>query len=146
MKAAVVRQKGGPFLIEDANVDEPRDDEVLVKIKAAGICHSDISCRDQIFPALLPQVFGHEGAGIVEKVGASVTQLKKGDHVLLTFDSCGECSSCESNLHPYCDHFDVLNASGGRQDGSTALSGDQVFLVKAVLPNTPLLKKVTLYP
>lgn len=122
MQAAVVRQVGGPFCLEQVNISNPRDDEVLVRMKAVGICHSDVSCRDQIFPAILPQVFGHEGAGIVEQVGRDVAGLLVGDHVVLTFNSCGRCDNCCSDMPAYCDDFDQLNASGARPDGSSALS------------------------
>jgi len=122
MKAAIVRPNSANFSIEDIGIGGPRDDEILVNMKAVGICHSDISCRDQIFPAKLPQVFGHEGAGVVESVGASVKSLQIGDHVVLTFNSCGECANCDSSMPAYCYDFDRLNVSGGRPDGSSALS------------------------
>jgi len=122
MLAAVVNRKGGPFSLEPVKIEEPREDEILVKMKAVGICHSDICCRDQIFPAVLPQVFGHEGAGIVEQVGSKISRLKPGDHVVLTFNSCGHCPSCDTDMPAYCRDFDQLNASGSRIDGSSALS------------------------
>jgi len=122
MQAAIVRQAGGPFSLEQVVADVPRDNEVLVKIKAVGICHSDISCRDQVFPAKLPQVFGHEGAGVVVQVGEKVSRLQAGDHVVLTFNSCGSCANCRADMPAYCYDFDQLNASGGRVDGSSALS------------------------
>lgn len=128
MHAAIVRQKGGPFQLEEVSIESPRNDEILVQIKAAGICHSDISCRDQIFPAKLPQVFGHEGAGVVVSVGSQVKGLATGDHVVLSFDSCGDCHYCKAELSSYCDQFDVLNAFGGRLDGSSALSVDDKLI------------------
>ena len=70
--AAVIREKSGPFSIEQLQLDEPKDDEVLVRIVGAGVCHTDLVCRDQYFPVPLPSVFGHEGSGVVEKVGARV--------------------------------------------------------------------------
>jgi len=84
--AAVVREKGGAFILEHAQLDQPRPNEVLVKIIGTGICHTDMSVRDQqaLFP--LPAVFGHEGAGIVEQIGSEVTRVVPGDHVVLSFD------------------------------------------------------------
>ena len=74
--AAVVRNKGGPFTIEKLRMGEPRDDEVLVRIVATGMCHTDMIVRDQMYPVPQPIVLGHEGAGVVEKVGPSVTKVK----------------------------------------------------------------------
>ncbi len=122
MRAAIVRNKGGPFEIETVELAAPRDDEILVQIKAVGICHSDISCRDQVFPAKLPQIFGHEGAGVIIAVGNKVDSLNVGDHVLLTFNSCGSCANCEAGAVSHCYDFDNINASGGRADGSCAVS------------------------
>jgi aryl-alcohol dehydrogenase len=72
MRAAVVREKGGPFIIEQLQLEEPRDDEVLVRIVATGMCHTDMVVRDQVYPVPLPIVLGHEGAGVVEHIRSSV--------------------------------------------------------------------------
>ena len=72
IKAAVVREKSGKFLIEEIDLDNPRDDEVLVRMTASGICHTDLVAREQYLPFPLPAVLGHEGAGVVEKAGAKV--------------------------------------------------------------------------
>ena len=93
-RAAVVRQKGGPFTVEDVAIAEPAADQILVKIVAAGMCHTDLTIRDQNYETMLPMVLGHEGSGIVEKVGANVTKVKPGDHVVLTFHTCGHCHNC----------------------------------------------------
>ncbi|HLZ20007.1 MAG TPA: alcohol dehydrogenase catalytic domain-containing protein, partial [Smithellaceae bacterium] len=90
--AAVVREKGGPFIIEDVELDDPRPDEILVRMVATGICHTDVTLRNN--PLTLPIVLGHEGAGIVEKVGACVTKVKPGDAVVLSYVYCGHCSNC----------------------------------------------------
>ena len=82
INAAVVREKGGRFSYEEVTIAEPRENEVLVKIAGVGMCHTDLVCRDQFYPVPLPCVFGHEGSGFVEKVGASVTKVKVGDHVV----------------------------------------------------------------
>src|ERR1700685_4627186 len=81
--AAVVRNKGGTFTIEKLSMGEPRDDEVLVRIVATGKCHTDMILRHQMYPVPQPIVLGHEGAGIVEKVGPDVTKVKPGDHGVL---------------------------------------------------------------
>jgi aryl-alcohol dehydrogenase len=84
-KAAVVRRKGGPFQIETLMIDQPRADEILVRIVATGMCHTDIVIRDQVYPVPLPIVLGHEGAGVVERVGSAVHKVGPGDHVVLSF-------------------------------------------------------------
>ena len=99
-----------------------------VRIVAAGICHTDLAARDQHLPVPLPSVLGHEGAGIVEKVGARVTKVKPGDHVALSWMYCGVCPSCKSGNDPYCHNFLALNFGGVRPDGTTTMSmGDQVI-------------------
>lgn len=118
-QAAVVREKGGAFLIEEVRVEAPLPDEVLVRIVAVGICHTDVIMRDQYFPYPLPGVFGHEGAGVVEAVGSNVTTVVPGDHVVLSFMSCGECGRCAAGEPAYCENFVSLNLGGQRADGST---------------------------
>ena len=82
--AAVVRKKGGPFRVETLTLEEPRPDEALIRIVATGMCHTDMVARDQLYTVPLPVVLGHEGAGIVERVGSSVKKIAPGDHVVLT--------------------------------------------------------------
>jgi aryl-alcohol dehydrogenase len=125
LKAAVVRRKGGPFHIETLLVDEPRADEVLVRIVATGMCHTDIVIRDQVYPVPLPIVLGHEGAGIVERVGAAVHKVVPGDHVVLSFMSCGHCGRCAMGQPAYCDKGHPLCFGGAREDGSTAMHDGQ---------------------
>jgi aryl-alcohol dehydrogenase len=127
IKAAVVFEKSGEFSIESLDLSEPNDDEVLVKVVATGICHTDLAARDGHLPIPEPpSVFGHEGAGIVEKVGARVTKVKPGDHVLLAWDYCGVCSSCKQGKELYCLNFFLHNFHGARPDGTTTLrKGDQ---------------------
>jgi aryl-alcohol dehydrogenase len=120
IKAAVVRQQGGPFSIESLSIAEPRADEVLVKIVGVGVCHTDLVCRDQYFPVPLPCVFGHEGSGIVEQVGEGVTKVKSGDHVVLSFSSCHECPNCIAGKPGYCHQLYQHNFLGTRPDGSSA--------------------------
>lgn len=125
IQAAVVRQPGGPFLQEKLQLAEPQADEVLVKVVATGLCHSDITASHFHFPPPPPVVLGHEGAGIVEKVGKNVTHVAPGDHVVLSFDSCGECNTCKSGHVAYCENFFLRNLNGKRPDGSDTLHGDQ---------------------
>jgi aryl-alcohol dehydrogenase len=122
IQAAVIREPGGPFQIERAILQEPRADEGLVRIVGAGVCHTDMVCRDQYFPVPLPCVFGHEGAGVVERVGASVTKVAAGDHVVLTFSSCRLCANCIAGMPAYCTDLYQHNFLGSRPDGSIALS------------------------
>lgn len=129
IKAAVVYEPSGDFCIEQLELSEPRDDEILVRMVGVGICHTDLAGRDMHLPIPPPpSVFGHEGAGIVEQVGARVTKVSPGDHVLLSWDSCGTCSSCKTGHAPNCLHFFLHNFNGARPDGSTTLrKGDQVI-------------------
>jgi aryl-alcohol dehydrogenase len=121
IKAAVVREKGGPFKIEEIDLDEPRDDEVLIRIVGSGICHTDLVARDQHMPVPLPAVFGHEGSGVVEKVGDRVTKVKPGDHVVMSYLSCGACIPCKTSALTYCMNFLKLNFSGVRTDGTPTM-------------------------
>ena len=75
IKAAVIRKKGGPFEIENLALEEPHSDEVLVRIVATGMCHTDMVARDQLYTVPMPVVLGHEGAGVVEQVGARVKKI-----------------------------------------------------------------------
>ena len=112
VSAAVVREKGGPFIIEKLRLGEPRDDEVLVRIVATGMCHTDMVVRDQIYPVPQPIVLGHEGAGVVEQVGSRVAKVQPGDHVVLSFMSCGHCRLCAQGRPANCVNFNAHNFSG----------------------------------
>ncbi|MDR2283667.1 MAG: NAD(P)-dependent alcohol dehydrogenase [Sphingobacterium sp.] len=117
--AAVVKQKGGSFDLEKVRLDAPKSDEVLIKIVASGTCHTDMAARDQLMGTpTFPVVLGHEGSGIVEQVGKNVHHLQTGDHVVLTFGYCGDCSKCQRGLPAYCENFFPLNFGGSRLDGS----------------------------
>ncbi len=118
IKAAVVREKGGPFIIEELELEEPRDDEILVRIVSSGLCHTDLVARMQFLPVPLPAVFGHEGAGVVEKVGSQVTKVKPGDHVATSYLYCGSCAACKQGSPGWCPDFKRLNFGGVRADGS----------------------------
>ena len=119
--AAVVRSKGGPFAIEKLELAQPGDDQILVKVVAAGMCHTDLICRDQYYPVPLPMVLGHEGAGIVEKVGRGVKKVAPGDHVVLTFYTCGHCPACLGGDSTSCANFFAPNFMGKAVDGSCTI-------------------------
>jgi aryl-alcohol dehydrogenase len=122
IRAAVARAKSAPLSLETLQLDDPRADEILVRVVACGVCHTDIAMRDQVFPVPQPVVLGHEGAGVVEKVGSSVTKVAPGDHVVMSFDTCGACPSCLEHEISYCHQFYGRNFGGVRADGTTALS------------------------
>ena len=121
MRAAVCGDHTLAMPIKPATLDDPRVDEVLVRIVATGICHTDIKIATT--PGLSPRpiVLGHEGAGVVEKVGAGVRKLAPGDHVVLTFDSCGRCPTCAMGKPSYCHEVAAVCFSGKRLDGSTTI-------------------------
>jgi aryl-alcohol dehydrogenase len=121
IKAAIARERHADFSIEFVELDEPRDDEILVRIEAVGLCHTDLVFRDMETALTLPAVFGHEGAGVVERVGASIEKVRPGDHVLLTFRSCGHCPRCSAHEPAYCQQLPNLNFIGERPDGSKAI-------------------------
>jgi aryl-alcohol dehydrogenase len=128
IKAAVVREKSGLFQIEELDLEEPREDEVLVRIEGCGICHTDLSARDQLTPSPLPIVLGHEGSGVVEKVGSRVRKVKPGDHVILSAMFCGTCASCKKGKPDICASTFALNFFGTRADGSVTMrkNGEKV--------------------
>lgn len=122
--AAVTRARAAPMGIETLDLEAPRADEIVVKLAATGICHTDIAMRDQAYPVPQPIVLGHEGAGVVAAVGTAVTKVKPGDPVVMSFNSCGHCPSCSDHAPNYCYDFFGYNFAGRRPDGSTALSRD----------------------
>lgn len=122
VKAAVFRPDVADASIESLTVGNLRDDEVLVKLVATGICHTDLVCRDGFMAMPRPIVLGHEGAGHVVRVGAKVKSLKAGDPVVLSFLPCGECPNCKQGIPAYCYNFAPGNLTGRRMDGSTGLT------------------------
>ena len=121
--AAVIHEPAGPFTIETISVAPPQAGEILVAVKAVGICHTDLVIGSGMLGLTFPAVLGHEGAGIVEMVGEGVTAVKPGDKVLLSFNSCGHCPRCEQGNPAYCFEFFPRNMSCVREDGSSRLSG-----------------------
>ncbi|CAD6560670.1 Aryl-alcohol dehydrogenase [Paraburkholderia kirstenboschensis] len=108
--------------IETIEIEDPRPGEILVKLVATGLCHTDISALEGILPTPMPMVLGHEGAGVVIKVGAGVSKVEVGDHVVMTYTYCGNCPSCVAHDHTYCHSLLQLNFDGNRRDGSSPLS------------------------
>jgi aryl-alcohol dehydrogenase len=121
VQAAVARIAGGDFTLEQLSLSDMRADEVLVRIVATGLCHTDIVVRDQLLPTPLPAVLGHEGAGVVEAIGADVTSVAPGDPVVIGFAACRACPQCVAGHPAYCRDFAALNFGGCRPDGSTCL-------------------------
>ena len=109
--AAVCRAFGQPLVIEEIEIAEPGSGEILVKLAACAICHSDISYADGAWGGDLPAVYGHEAAGIVERVGAGVSHIKSGDSVVVTLiRSCGHCVACADGAPVFCEEVFALDA------------------------------------
>ncbi|MEU3488153.1 NAD(P)-dependent alcohol dehydrogenase [Streptomyces massasporeus] len=122
-RAAVVESGGAPFTLSDVVLDAPGPHEALVRMVATGLCHTDLGVASGGLPFPLPGVLGHEGAGVVEAVGPAVTGVAPGDHVLLSFTSCGDCRNCRGGHPAYCATWLPLNLlGGGRADGSHTIS------------------------
>lgn len=115
-KAAVTLAPEKPFAIESVELDEPRADELLVRIVGVGICHTDLALKAS--GRFSPGVLGHEGAGVVERVGSAVTGVRIGDHVVLSYFACRHCRTCQSGQPAYCESGVAPNFSGGRADGT----------------------------
>ena len=124
ISAVVQMDPESKYVIQEVDLDDPRDDEVVVKIVGAGVCHTDLGAAKLLPPELFPAVFGHEGSGIVEKVGDRVRSVKPGDHVVLSQLLCGACKQCLKGNPCYCQNGSVLNMSGGRSDFSRTISKD----------------------
>jgi aryl-alcohol dehydrogenase len=120
--AAVLRAQDQPYSIEQVELADPRPDELLVRLVATGMCHTDVLPRgaDTISPP--PIICGHEGAGVVEAVGADVTGIEVGDHVVLSFESCGACEACLAHRPFACEEFLLRNLLGRRADFSTGVT------------------------
>jgi aryl-alcohol dehydrogenase len=124
VRAAVVERKGGPFELRELELGPLREDEVLVRVAASGICHTDLICRDQWLPVPLPAVLGHEGAGVVEAVGVAVAELAPGDRVGMSYDCCGVCPACVRGLGAYCHAFFEHNFAATRPEDGSSVCGD----------------------
>ena len=130
-RAAVAFEAGKPLSIETVELDGPREGEVLVEIKATGICHTDEFTRSGADPeGLFPAILGHEGAGVVVDVGAGVKSLKKGDHVIpLYTPECRECDYCTSGKTNLCQAIRTTQGQGVMPDGSSRfrIGKDRIF-------------------
>jgi Zn-dependent alcohol dehydrogenase len=122
IKAAVVRERSGPFAIETVELCEPRPDEVIVRVVASGMCQTDLHGRDGYYDSPYPAVYGHEGSGVVHAVGGAVRELVPGDHVVMSYPWCGECANCQQERQNYCVRGRSLKSGGTRADSSTLLS------------------------
>ncbi|HWM61668.1 MAG TPA: alcohol dehydrogenase catalytic domain-containing protein, partial [Rhizomicrobium sp.] len=151
-RAAVAYAAGKPLVIEEVELDGPRSGEVLVEIKATGVCHTDEFTRSGADPeGLFPVILGHEGAGVVLEVGPGVTGLKKGDHVIpLYTPECRQCKSCTSHKTNLCTAIRSTQGQGVMPDGSSRFSlrgqkihhymGCSTFANHTVLPEIALAK------
>jgi aryl-alcohol dehydrogenase len=130
--AAVVREKSGPFVITEAiELQDPRPNELLVRVHASGMCQTDLHGREGYYGTPFPAVFGHEGVGVIEAVGSAVRKFAPGDHVVMSFPWCGHCPNCRSQRISYCyDGWD-LKMRGTRADGSTLMHLEQVPVYSA---------------
>ncbi|MBT6545973.1 MAG: alcohol dehydrogenase catalytic domain-containing protein, partial [Rhodobacteraceae bacterium] len=159
IKAAVLRESGRsrpycdskPLQIEEVDLDPPNRGEVLVQIKAVGLCHSDLVAITGERGKPMPIVIGHEAAGIVVELGGGVTGFELGDHVVPTYvASCGHCEMCAVGRPALCEPATVTNANAVLRDGTTRLhkdgerihhhSGVAGFAEYAVLPKDALIK------
>lgn len=124
IKAAVANVPGAPLDFETIQLADPQPTEILVKIVASGICHTDAGGRAAVIPFMseLPYVLGHEGAGIVEAVGSDVTEFAVGDHVALSYGFCGECKPCKTGKPYACERSKEISFGGRMPDGTTRLT------------------------
>ncbi|HEX6341011.1 alcohol dehydrogenase catalytic domain-containing protein [Umezawaea sp.] len=128
MRTSVLLSRGSaPSEVVEAELDGPRPNEVVVRIEAVGVCHTDLSTRRAL--GNRPAVLGHEGCGVVERRGADVASPAVGSRVVISFASCGGCGSCRAGLPAHCASATALNGSGRRPDGSPTIlvDGEPVF-------------------
>src|SRR5579872_7025635 len=126
IRAAVLEEFGQPLVVQEVELDEPRPGEVLVRLVACGICHTDLYTASGVDPSgYAPTVLGHEGAGVVERVGDGVASVAVGDHVVTLFSpQCRECIHCRSELTNLCLAIREQQNKGFLPDGTTRLSRD----------------------
>ena len=113
IKAALTLSAGAEFMIEEVELAKPKKTEVLIKMVGVGVCHTDAAARAQHMPTPLPAVLGHEGSGIVQEVGSEVIDIKPGDHVIISFYSCGHCKRCRMGQPTMCNDYRKVNLLGG---------------------------------
>jgi aryl-alcohol dehydrogenase len=117
--AAVIHKPDGPFSFETVELDDLRSDEILVRIEASGVCHTDMKAQN-LTP--LPAVLGHEGTGVVEAIGSKVGRIHPGDRVIISYPFCGICPNCIEGRAYICDHSFQLSFGGTRLDQSKSIS------------------------
>jgi aryl-alcohol dehydrogenase len=122
IEAAVLRAGSAELSRESLELAEPRPDEILVRLVATGVCHTDIKMAESPDRVPRPIVLGHEGAGIVERTGVAVTKVVAGDHVVMSYDYCGTCPSCLASAPVYCHNMGPYNFGGRRSDGTSPIS------------------------
>ncbi|RYZ89597.1 MAG: NAD(P)-dependent alcohol dehydrogenase [Proteobacteria bacterium] len=120
INAAILEEKSGSFKFKNIEIGEIRPDEVLVRVVASGICHTDSHVRLHPEGSQLPLILGHEGSGVIEKLGIGVQGLEVGDHVIMSYPLCGHCDNCQGGHPAYCVHNMQLSFGGARLDGSNA--------------------------
>jgi S-(hydroxymethyl)glutathione dehydrogenase / alcohol dehydrogenase len=126
IRAAVLEEFGAPLAVQEVDLDEPRAGEVLVRLVACGVCHTDLYTASGADPSgYAPAVLGHEGAGVVERIGDGVASVKPGDHVVTLFSpQCRECVHCQSDRTNLCLAIREQQNQGHLPDGTTRLSRD----------------------
>lgn len=121
INAALAESPDTPFSIKECELSPPGEGELLIRVEACGICHTDIAAKHQAMPVQLPAVLGHEGVGTVMDTGPAVTDFSPGDRVVVSFGSCGQCRNCQNDAPGYCD-FGMVYMTGNRPDGRQSLS------------------------
>jgi aryl-alcohol dehydrogenase len=121
-RAAVLHSVDSSFVFEDIVLGDLQPTEMLVKIVATGLCHTDLAVAHGDIPGRFPIVLGHEGAGTVEQIGSDVTGFEVGDSVAVSFASCGHCENCLTGREAYCLNFMLLNIAGSREDGTPTMT------------------------
>jgi NDMA-dependent alcohol dehydrogenase len=151
-RAAVLTGVGEPLEVAgDVEIERPHAGEVMVRMAASGVCHSDLSCQNGTMPAAVPMVLGHEGAGVVEAVGDGVTAVAPGDHVVISWvPQCGRCFYCGRGQPHLCEEANVAMATGGLLDGTTRLrwrgqplrqmAGSGTFSEVSIVPATGVVR------
>ena len=125
VRGVVLERTGGPLTVSELELAPPRREEVLVRLRASGVCHSDYNAVDGTSETVCPAVLGHEGAGVVEAIGAGVTRVAVGDHVALSWTPwCGSCEECARGLPQLCSTIWPIMGTGGLMDGTPRLSRD----------------------
>lgn len=132
-RGAILRKVGEPWVIENINWEDPRDDEVVVDIKYCGACRSDLHVKDGDYPIEMPILTGHEGTGIIERVGKNVTKVKVGDHIVMSWmPCCGVCRPCQEGKGHLCENGANL-LEGQRTDGTLRATLDDGTPLKQFL-------------